>query len=311
MKNIRNGIVFSNDISRILKGNNALDFDYSARGMSIPNDSFIETLRREFKRSVDSIFDNNAVILTEEEMLESMYVSINDVLNLVPIISLDKIYLNINNPNVNFLDCTRLEGSSELVSRINCNDYKSVPNQIKELTSKLISNGLEKIVIADDVVFSGSVLRGIIKEFSKYGIQVIGIRSCISTIGSYNYFNSIEDFTLKCGYLLEEDVIDQICERDFYFGIAQSGISIKDEDGKIYKAPYFLPFGNPNERASIPMDSVKDFSLGCIDRSVRLWEEIERLSNRTIYTQDLPEKINGVNDGENVVKLLKKKGRML
>ena len=52
---------------------------------------------------------------------------------------------------------------------------------------------------------------------------------------------------------MSKDIIDQICERDFYFGIAGSGISIKINE-EIVKAPYFLPFGNPVERASIPQD---------------------------------------------------------
>ena len=65
---------------------------------------------------------------------------------------------------------------------------------------------------------------------------------------------------IKCDYLLGKDVIDQICERDFYFGIAQSGISIKNSNGLVFKAPYFKPYGNPIERASIPSEYEKYFS---------------------------------------------------
>ena len=45
---------------------------------------------------------------------------------------------------------------------------------------------------------------------------------------------------------------------------------------KIVKAPYFLPFGNPIERASIPKEYEKYFSNSCINRSILLWQEIER-----------------------------------
>lgn len=101
---------------------------------------------------------------------------------------------------------------------------------------------------------------------------------------------------------MSDQVIDQVCERDFYFGIAGSGIMVDTN----YKAPYFLPFGNPNERASIPASSEKEFSVGCLRRSLNLWEEIEYLSKKEIYMRDLPERIIKTKVEDRVVKLLKK-----
>ena len=63
-----------------------------------------------------------------------------------PIISLDQIYIEPNN-NIVFLDCTRLDGSSELVSRNNPNDLNSVERQIRLIASSLQE---KTIVIADD-----------------------------------------------------------------------------------------------------------------------------------------------------------------
>ena len=137
-------------------------------------------------------------------------------------------------------------------------------------------------------------------------IDVIGIRSSISTNSSYETFNNELALGLKCGFLLEDGVIDQICERDFYFGIVQSGISVVGSDNLIYKAPYFKPFGNPIERASIPEEFEKDFSIECIKRNITLWEEIEKLSGNTFYIKDLPEKIFNTEEDEEVVKTLKK-----
>lgn len=84
MKNIAKGIVFSNDIERILKGNNALGFSYQKKGISIPSASFLDSLRRDFKRDVSKIFDNGATIVSEEEMLESIINSISDVFGVYP-----------------------------------------------------------------------------------------------------------------------------------------------------------------------------------------------------------------------------------
>ena len=205
-----------------------------------------------------------------------------------------------------FLDCTRLDGSEDLVSRINFNDFEDVDRQVGKISETLKESSQTQIVLADDVVFSGSVLKTITQKFKENGIEVIGVRTPISTIEAYEYFNSTMQLGLNCGYLLGTGFIDQICERDFYFGVAQSGISVKAGEGQIYKAPYFKPFGNPIERASIPSEYEETFSDGCISRSLSLWSEIEKLSAKTILMRDLPERINLTNDNEQVVKVLKR-----
>ena len=207
-----------------------------------------------------------------------------------------------------FLDCTRLDGSKNLVSRLNLNDLSSVEKQIKLISRELKSRNKNMIVLADDVVFSGSVLRTIIGLFKKNCIEVVGVSSVVSTRKAYDYFNKELLLGIYSGYVLEDDVIDQICERDFYFGIAQSGISIKMGE-QVYKAPYFKPFGNPVERASIPSEAEASFSNGCIDRSILLWEEISKLSGRDILIRELPKVVNCTERNLSVVKTLKK-GRL-
>lgn len=205
-----------------------------------------------------------------------------------------------------FLDCTRLDGSKELVSRNRTYTFNSVISQIKIISESLLNNGIRDIILADDVVFSGSVLRTVTNLFNQYNVRVVGIRSAISTCSSYQLFNETLPLGIKCGYLMSEQVIDQICERDFYFGIAGSGISIVGNDNKIYKAPYFIPYGNPVARASIPEKNKITFSKNCLARSIILWEEIERLSKRKILIKDLPEIITNTNEFDGVVKTLKK-----
>ena len=65
MKKISRGIVFSEDIKRILNGVNALDYEYSY----IPKDSVISAVREDFKSDVNKIFNNNVTIILEEEMM--------------------------------------------------------------------------------------------------------------------------------------------------------------------------------------------------------------------------------------------------
>ena len=74
MKEISKGIVFSNDIKRILNGTNAFNYKYNF----IPDDNIINNLRDDFKLDVDKIFNNNVTIITEEEMMEINNLIIND-----------------------------------------------------------------------------------------------------------------------------------------------------------------------------------------------------------------------------------------
>lgn len=83
MKIIKEGIVFSNDIQRILKGYNAINFSYNKQGIKIPNKNFIENLRKDFTTTVNKIFTKTTTI-TEEEMLESMCFSIYPFLGIYP-----------------------------------------------------------------------------------------------------------------------------------------------------------------------------------------------------------------------------------
>ncbi len=83
MRKIKEGIVFSNDIKRILEGYNAIDFDYQKKGFILPGNNLIENLRKDFKKDVEKIFET-VTILEEEEMLGYLYSSISDVYGRYP-----------------------------------------------------------------------------------------------------------------------------------------------------------------------------------------------------------------------------------
>ncbi|MBR6949841.1 MAG: hypothetical protein IKH54_06640 [Bacilli bacterium] len=83
MERIKEGIVFSNDIYRILCGYNALDFDYSDKNIVIPRKKFIKTLREDFKKDVERIFPK-VTIISEGDMLLYINQSISDVYRRYP-----------------------------------------------------------------------------------------------------------------------------------------------------------------------------------------------------------------------------------
>ena len=84
MKIIKEGIVFSNDIQRILEGYNAINYNYNQNGILIPNTLFIEELRKDFTTTTNKIFKNKTTTIKEEEMLTSIYESIRPFLGIYP-----------------------------------------------------------------------------------------------------------------------------------------------------------------------------------------------------------------------------------
>ena len=61
-----------------------------------------------------------------------------------------------------------MDNSKELVSRRQPNNKYLVDEQINKLSYLFRRLGIKEIVIADDVVFSGTVLRSIINRFKRF-----------------------------------------------------------------------------------------------------------------------------------------------
>ena len=68
MKIIENKIVFSNDIKKILNGNNPLQFKYFKSEVPSSVLTTIDELRLDFKQDTNNIFASNVEIITEDEM---------------------------------------------------------------------------------------------------------------------------------------------------------------------------------------------------------------------------------------------------
>ena len=172
MKIIENKIVFSNDIKKILNGNNPLQFRYFNSAVPTSVLTTIDELRLDFKQDTNNIFASNVEIITEDEMETSITRSTNSFINKLPIVTLDAIYLTPNNESIYFLDCTRLDKENNLVSRSDMNNPYSVKIQIKKLATLFKLQGETEIVIADDVIYSGSVIQKVINLFNQEGIKV-------------------------------------------------------------------------------------------------------------------------------------------
>ena len=303
MDKINKGVVFSNDIKLILKGKNSLKYSFNKNGIIIPDDSFIDNLREEFKKIVKKAYGTDITIVSENDMKAYMN-SYIDKFNSYPIVSMDDIYVKCDYREVYPLDCTRLSGTNKMISRLNPLDPNGVKKQIIELSNIFKKQGTKEIILLDDVIYSGSVIKYISDLFLKEGITVIGAIAGISSEEGYEMYSKLP-LKVNCGLLMSKDVIDEICERDFYYGIPQSGMAVII-DGKVYKSPYVLPFGDPVARASVPEENSGYLSNECIGLGLELWKEMQRLSGREIMNYELPERILNTDYNEGVVKTLKK-----
>ncbi len=84
MKVIEDGIVFSNDIKRILDGSNSLNFSYQDKEMFLPNEELYKEIRQDFERDTKEIFNNKVKIIEEQEMVEGLKSSLSDCLGRYP-----------------------------------------------------------------------------------------------------------------------------------------------------------------------------------------------------------------------------------
>ena len=118
------------------------------------------------------------------------------------------------------------------------------------------------------------------------------VREVLSAIAVQENLGVIENkgIDVKSAFYIT-NVLDEVCERDFYFGIAQSGQNVLQQNGVVVKKPYFSPFGNAEDSASVPTEKVTEFSKECLGCSYELWSDIQNNSGRVVTSQDLPEKI--------------------
>ena len=191
-----------------------------------------------------------------------------------------------------------------MVSRLNPLDKDGVRRQIERIASDLNLEGKKEIILLDDVIYSGSAIEYVKNMFAEYGINVIGAMAPLVGVKGLENLKDLPE-GVNCNVMMMGSVVDEVCERDLFYGVAQSGM-IKIENGVAYKAPYFLPFGDPVARASCPEEKKDQFSIGLCKISLALWEEIEKLSKRKIYNYELPERILNTDYNESVTKTLMK-----
>ncbi len=257
----------------------------------LPKKEFFNELRKEFSNYMLKIFSDFEFI-SEEEILEHMQTT--TVRSNLPCVSLDPVYF-CSNFSIELTRKVDSQGTNKGLQR------RFGSNSLLKQLAQLKSHQIKEICLVDDVIFSGVFMERVIKLLSDVGINVpvvcagIGIKEGISNILSPKR-------EISCAKIYNE-VVDEVCERDFYLGIPFSGRSLIGN--KNVGLPYILPFGKPGKWASIPENSQKTFSDFCINQTIILFEEIQKNSNRKVRCSDIERKVLGQPETGNFIDFLK------
>lgn len=209
------------------------------KNFTLPCDEFFVKLRKEFSIYISKIFPNFELI-SEKEILEH---ASNIVLNNnLPIISLDTIYFSGDFS----IELTRSASLDGLDKGLRCRfGSESLFKQLNVLKK----SGIREVCLYDDVIFSGVLAERIIRLLSILGINVLKFYSGIGIQEGIDKIENLFSIEVNCSHTYNQ-VVDEVCERDFYLGIPYSGRSLIGGDN--FGLSYILPFGKPGTWASIP-----------------------------------------------------------
>ncbi|XOU93932.1 MAG: phosphoribosyltransferase [Candidatus Kerfeldbacteria bacterium] len=258
----------------------------------IPDHNFFVSIQQRLIKYLNSMF-TELVLISYEDLSSQLKQKIqqnNDAI----IISIDQVYCEVDS----YLEINRIADINTLkkIGLSNRPGCISIDDQLNNLPKD------KPIIIIDDGCFSGDTLYQIISLMKEKGLNVQ--KSIIGIMIDWcnnQFIRKNSTFEIESVYEFN-NVIDWLCERDFFIGVPLSGKTVGYMEGNSIipyypdiSLPYCLPFGNPSKSASIPTNYMVEYSKFIIGLSCELWEEIERLSGKVITCNDIPRLPIGIN----------------
>lgn len=258
-------------------------------GYTIPNERFFRQMSRELQRALREHTGAPVHVVEEDTLRRGMNkLAANSP---YPVISLDKAYVDERTPNiVDHLDLTRLVDENFQKLGLHTRDgRRTLAQEVDRIAAQIQGPA----TLLDDVIFSGEGTIDIANAFKRKGVD---IKHIITGIGIKEGLDLIKEHGMSVKSVVEyPDVKDEVCERDFVAGVPMSGRTVRhSQTGETWSAPYLQPFGDVSSWASIKPDKAEAFSDFCLRQSARLWNEVERLSDRPVRVADMPRKLKGI-----------------
>lgn len=247
---------------------------YAGRGFSRQAlDGFRDECRTVLRRSFGA-----CDWVPEEELVAGMHQLL--LRRSAPIVSLDAAYTSIGVP----LDMTRLVDASG--QDVGFGDRRGGQRSLADAVTQAAADLCAKeAVLVDDVIFSGALLEALVGLFARVGIRVIGACAGIAVQDGAARLESLgcEVWAVR----RYEEVLDEVCERDFLPGAPLSGRTVA---GFVNTGmPYLRPFGRAEQWASFPPDRAAVMSKRFLIAGQKLYRSLG-----DIRCRDLPRRIFGV-----------------
>ncbi len=255
------------------------------KGWKAPDKSFFEVLSSELCNLLRKPFGSDLRYLSHEEMRE--YTSKQFTASVAPVVSMDFVYANT--PIALHMTRAVVKQGSDFVSAGFVPRAKATSLAKQAETIARLLGTKREVVLYDDVIFEGNTITQAIELLAKHGVRVIEVRAAITVGEGKRHLNSVPVFSS----VHFDEVIDEVCERDFFPGVTQSGRTLASNT--YIGIPYIAPFGDAERWASIPQEYVSIVSDGCRELACALYEEIARRNNVQVTIADLPRGIYGIN----------------
>lgn len=245
------------------------------RGFVLPGEEFFRQLREEFSLLMRRYFKE--FIFVSEEELKNGIAHLIKAGGMVPL-SLDRVYSD----SLLHLDLTRVVHSRAWVGDGVLGPRADAPAFDQQC--KMIERAeLKEVVLVDDWIFTSASMQKVISALFCVGIRVPFVIAGLVTKEAVTRLNAL-GVEVRSLYAFE-DLIDGVCERDFYPGVPLAG-RLTVGEGHI-RMPYILPFHPTGGWASIPWHDRFAFSERCLEYALWLFQAIERSSQKSVRYRDI------------------------
>lgn len=263
----------------------------------LPPQAFFKKMHAAALSTLRSALGKNVkvVSLQAELLAENVAVIIQRMEN-VPVVAMDPLLFNIptgSRPLLTF-QSTRLStyksGQWDKLEEGPRPYFPSLKDQAQQIAKSIKKYSTNRVIVIDDGCYDGDSLKNCVQLLTKEGLQVVG-----AVVGVHRKKGLSQVFT--CPFQAvhtykETDLVDWICERDFFPGIPYGGRTILT-NGEVATqfelAAYYLHnFGLVEKWASIPEDKTLDFSNAMLNISCLIFEEIQKTNqNQLVLTRHI------------------------
>lgn len=272
--------VVTNDLSLVFS-------KFRARGKALPSAADLDDASRGIETALRRTFDDVQIIGADrisDFLVTSIKKSDLPVISLTGLLTADQVAGSIEcSRTVEIL--TQSDGFfsySDVGLKPRRQDVPDVTAQFNRLVQAL--GDTKEVALADDVIFSGGTIIRLAKQLSDAGITV---KKAYASLIINDAIGLLADHKIEsCADLIFQDVIDEVCMRDFIIGAPDGGRNVLVGD-TYASAPYVSPFGDIGQWASIPKEHIESFSKQAVEASLSLWNKMDAVNGMHHLVKDL------------------------